>query len=97
VSSDKNLTPPAERIAQLSQNCTHEFISTTSDHYMKCSKCGAVCKAKYGVPYQLVNAAKAQPERLSWTESERKMLNKLYRPNYADYAKAESDLRNYWK
>ncbi len=75
--------------------CIHTFENTASEMYMKCSKCNAVCKSKCGVPLEIIKPTRKK--RMTWHEAEREMLEMSHPVSLVDYAKAERDLRNYWK
>ena len=72
-------------------DCTHTFITTTSDLYLKCEKCGAISKAK------TLEALRRQKPLLRVARSNREMFVQRQKPDYVDYRKAERDLRNYWQ
>jgi hypothetical protein len=85
------------------RNTGHHWRSTTSDRFRHCDRsgCGAVQRLVNGSWQDVTPVQRSRrSSRLTsknWYESEYAMLNESHQPDYVDHAKAENDIRNYWR
>lgn len=76
------------------KGCEHTWVSTTADKYQRCSKCKAISRVTQGTRIQAVRTKK---QHKGWYEGEKSMLDQTHAPDYVDYDKARTDLKNYWR